>query len=83
MAHARRKIHDIPVRHPSPTTTEALHRIGGLYAIETDIRGHPPKNDDRCAKRDPGRYPSVWRAGPGKNSPRSRDRPIRRRRSTT
>ncbi|NDL66089.1 IS66 family transposase [Enterobacteriales bacterium SAP-6] len=41
MAHARRKIHDIHVRHPSPTTTEALHRIGGLYAIETDIRGRP------------------------------------------
>ncbi|TKI01714.1 IS66 family transposase, partial [Martelella alba] len=41
MAHARRKIHDIHVRHPSPTTTEALRRIGELYAIEADIRGRP------------------------------------------
>ncbi|MFT4466061.1 MAG: IS66 family transposase, partial [Sodalis sp. (in: enterobacteria)] len=41
MAHARRKIHDIHVRHPSPTTTEALRRIGELYAIEVDIRGRP------------------------------------------
>ncbi|WP_413739798.1 IS66 family transposase [Sodalis sp. RH14] len=41
MAHARRKIHDIHVRHPSPTTTEALQRIGELYAIEADIRGRP------------------------------------------
>ena len=41
MARARRKIHDIHERHPSPTTTEALHRIGELYAIEADIRGRP------------------------------------------
>ncbi len=39
MAHARRKIHDIHVRTPSPTTAEALQRIGELYAIEADIRG--------------------------------------------
>lgn len=40
MAHARRKIYDVHVRHPSKTTTEALERIGKLYAIEADIRGH-------------------------------------------
>ncbi len=27
--------------HPSPATTEALSRIGELYAIEADIRGRP------------------------------------------
>lgn len=28
--------------HQSPTTTEALHRIGELYAIEEEVRGKPP-----------------------------------------
>jgi len=38
-AHARRKFHEIHVVHKSPTTTEALTRIGALYAIEDEIRG--------------------------------------------
>jgi transposase len=40
-AHARRKFHEIHVAHASPTTTEALARIGALYAIEDEIRGKP------------------------------------------
>jgi len=40
-AHTRRKFHDIHVVHASPTTTEALARIGALYAIEEEIRGKP------------------------------------------
>ncbi len=40
-AHARRKFHEIHVVHPSPTTTEALAKIGALYAIEDEIRGKP------------------------------------------
>jgi transposase len=40
-AHARRKFHEIHVVHASPTTTEALTRIGALYAIEDEIRGKP------------------------------------------
>ena len=40
-AHARRKFHEIHVMHASPTTTEALARIGALYAIEEEIRGKP------------------------------------------
>jgi transposase len=40
-AHARRKFHEIHVVHASPTTTEALARIGALYAIEDEIRGRP------------------------------------------
>ena len=40
-AHARRKFHEIHVVHSSPTTTEALNRIGALYAIEDEIRGKP------------------------------------------
>jgi hypothetical protein len=42
MAHARRKIHDLHVRRATATTTEALRRIGELYAIEAQIRGQPP-----------------------------------------
>ena len=38
-AHARRKFHEIHAIHASPTTTEALTRIGALYAIEEEIRG--------------------------------------------
>lgn len=41
MAHARRKIHDVHVRHPTTVTTEALSRIGALYAIESENRGSP------------------------------------------
>jgi transposase len=48
-AHARRKFHDIHVTHRSPITTEALNRIGALYAIEEQVRGKPP--DVRCSVR--------------------------------
>jgi transposase len=40
-AHARRKFHDIHLMHASPTTTEALSRIGALYVIEDEVRGKP------------------------------------------
>lgn len=40
-AHARRKLYDIHVVHASPTTTEALARIGALHGIEEQIRGKP------------------------------------------
>jgi transposase len=48
-AHSRRKFHDIHVVHASPTTTEALARIGTLYAIEEQIRGKPAEL--RCSIR--------------------------------
>jgi transposase len=48
-AHARRKFYDLHVARPSAVTTEALHRIGELYAIEADIRGKPP--DERLLAR--------------------------------
>jgi transposase len=48
-AHTRRKFHDIHVAHASPTTTEALARIGALYAIEEQIRGKPAEL--RCSVR--------------------------------
>lgn len=49
MAHARRKIHDVHARTPTDITTEALKRIGNLYAIEAEIRGSPA--DERLAVR--------------------------------
>lgn len=49
MAHARRKIHDVHVRAPTGITTEALRRIGELYAIEAEIRGSPA--EERLAVR--------------------------------
>jgi transposase len=47
MAHARRKIHDLHVRKATVTTTEALRRIGELYAIEEQIRGQLPEHRKR------------------------------------
>jgi len=48
-AHARRKFYDLHAARPSPLTTEALRRIGELYAIEDAIGGKPP--DVRLAER--------------------------------
>jgi transposase len=48
-AHTRRKFHEIHVLHASPTTTEALNRIGALYAIEEEARGKPAEL--RCEAR--------------------------------
>ncbi len=39
----RRKFYDLQQAHASPTATEALERIGALYAIEKEIRGRPPE----------------------------------------
>lgn len=47
MAHARRKVHDLHARRATETTTEALRRIGELYAIEAQIRGRPPDERER------------------------------------
>jgi transposase len=41
-AHARRKFYDLYVADRSPIATEAIRRIGALYAIEREIRGTIP-----------------------------------------
>jgi transposase len=41
-AHVRRKFYDLEQAHASPIATEAIERIGQLYAIESEIRGRPP-----------------------------------------
>ena len=51
MAHARRKIHDLHVRKATPTTNEALRRIGELYAIEAQIRGLLPDERQRIRQQ--------------------------------
>jgi transposase len=48
-AHVRRKFFDLHEAHASPTTTEALERIGALYGIEREIRGRSP--DERRRER--------------------------------
>ncbi len=48
-AHVRRKFYELEQAHASPIATEAIKRIGQLYAIESDIRGRPP--DERRAVR--------------------------------
>lgn len=43
LAHVRRKFYDLVEAHHSPLATEAIERIGALYAIEKEIRGRPPE----------------------------------------
>jgi transposase len=49
-AHVRRKFFDLHQAHASPIATEAIERIGQLYAIEHEIRGRLP--DERQQVRD-------------------------------
>jgi len=42
MAHIRRKFYDLMEAHHSPIATEAIERIGHLYAIEKEVRGRSP-----------------------------------------
>ena len=48
-AHARRAFYDIHQANQSPIAAEAIARIGGLYAIEAEIRDKPP--EERCRVR--------------------------------
>jgi transposase len=41
-AHVRRKFYELQQAHASPIATQAIERIGQLYAIESEIRGRPP-----------------------------------------
>ncbi len=49
-AHVRRKFFDLHQAHASPIATEAIERIGQLYAIENEIRGRSP--DERQHVRE-------------------------------
>jgi len=54
-AHVRRKLYDLHQAHASPLATEAVRRIGELYAIEREIRGKPPdtRRSERQARAGP------------------------------
>ncbi|MFC5844288.1 IS66 family transposase, partial [Aminobacter ciceronei] len=41
-AHTRRKFYDVVEATGSPVATEALRRIGEIYAVEADVRGQSP-----------------------------------------
>jgi len=41
-AHVRRYFYDLHITGQAPLATEAIRRIGELYAVEEDIRGQPP-----------------------------------------
>jgi transposase len=56
-AHVRRKFYDLVVAHQSPLAQEAIHRIGELYAIEADLRGHQP--DERRRARQERSFPLL------------------------
>jgi len=56
-AHFRRKIFDIHTTKPTALTTDLLARIGGLYAIEAEVRGRPP--DIRLSARQDRTRPEI------------------------
>jgi transposase len=53
-AHVRRKFYELQQAHASPIATEAIERIGQLYAIESEIRGRPP-DERRLARQSRAR----------------------------
>lgn len=56
-AHFRRKIFDIHATKPTALTTDLLARIGGLYAIEAEVRARPP--DQRRSARQDQTKPAI------------------------
>jgi transposase len=56
-AHARRRFYELAAAGPAPIASEALARIGELYAIEAGIRGRQP--EERCALRQAQSQPVL------------------------
>jgi transposase len=56
-AHVRRRFYDLAAAGPAPIASEALARIGHLYAIEKDLRGRSPH--ERRAVRQERTRPIV------------------------
>jgi transposase len=53
-AHVRRRFYELEAAGPAPIASEALTRIGALYAIEDEIRGRDPETR-RTARQDRSR----------------------------
>jgi transposase len=56
-SHFRRRFYDIAKGGNAPIASEALERIGALYAIETEIRGR--SGEERCRERQARTKPLV------------------------
>ena len=56
-AHVRRRFHDLHLTGNAPLATEAIRRIGILYAIEHEITGHPAA--ERTASRQARAGPEL------------------------
>lgn len=53
-AHVRRGFYDLHAAGAAPTATEAIRRIGLLYAVEEGIRGQPPDARSRVRRERAG-----------------------------
>ena len=56
-AHVRRRFYELAAAGPAPIASEALQRIGELYAVEHDIRGRPA--DERRSVRQARSQPVI------------------------
>ena len=61
-SHVRRRFYELAAAGPAPIASEALARIGELYAIEADIRGSPA--EARLAARQERSRPVIETLGP-------------------
>ncbi len=62
-AHVRRRFYELAAAGPAPIASEALERIAGLYAIESDIRGRGA--EERRDARLRRSRPSLMNLNPG------------------
>ena len=53
-AHVRRRFYELATAGPAPIASEALERIGALYAVESEIRGRSP-NERRDTRQERSR----------------------------
>ena len=56
-AHVRRRFYELAAAGPAPIASDALQRIGELYAVEHDIRGRPA--DERRSVRQARSRPVI------------------------
>ena len=56
-SHVRRRFYELAAAGPAPIASEALERIGALYAVEKDIRGR--NADERRAARQEKSRPMI------------------------
>ena len=56
-SHVRRRFYELAVAGPAPIASEALQRIGELYAVEADIRGR--RADERRSERQARSRPVI------------------------